>query len=81
MQTEMFLPVRVNMMRTANMSGYSASTPGAFIDMCSLQNSSMRFPTNSSKVALHARATLEVPGAQKVQRSFSNQLFPLNKTV
>lgn len=60
------LPVSVNMMRTANMSGYSASTPGAFMDMCSLQNSSIRFPINSSKVALHARATLEVPNTEKV---------------
>lgn len=51
----------MNMMRTANMSGYSASIPGASIDIYSLQNSSMRFPTNSSKVALHARATLDVP--------------------
>lgn len=60
-EKEMFLPVRVIMMTTANMSGYSANTPGAFMDMYSLQNCSIRFPTNSSKVALHARATLEVP--------------------
>ena len=56
------------MMTTANMSGYSANIPGAFIDMCSLQNCSMRFPINSSKVALHARATLEVPEMEREQR-------------
>lgn len=60
-----FLPVRVNMMQTANMSGYSANIPGAFMDMYSLQKSSMRLPNNSSKVALHARATLEVPEMEK----------------
>lgn len=49
------------MMQTANMSGYSARTPGAFIVMCCLQNSSMYFPIILSKVALHARATLAVP--------------------
>lgn len=64
---EAFLPVRVIMMRTANTSGYPAKTPGAFMDMYSLQNCSMRFPTNSSKVALHARATLEVPEMEKEQ--------------
>lgn len=47
------------------MSGYSASTSGAFIGMCSLQNCPMGFPINSSKVALHARATLEAPGVKK----------------
>lgn len=59
---KLFIPVSVIMMITANMSGYSASTPGTFIDMFSLQNCSMRFPTSSSKVALQARDTLEVPG-------------------
>lgn len=53
------------MMITANMSGYFANIPGAFMDMYSLQNCSMRLPTNSSKVALHARATLEVPEVEK----------------
>lgn len=64
---EVFLPVSVIMMRTANMSGYCANIPGAFMDMYSLQNCSMRLPTNSSKVALHARATLEVPETEKDQ--------------
>lgn len=63
------LPVRVIMMTTANMSGYSANTPGAFMAMYALQKCSMRFPTNSSKVALHARATLEVPEVEKEQPS------------
>lgn len=49
------------------MSGYSAKMPGAFMDMYSLQNCSMRFPISSSKVALHARATLEVPKVEKEQ--------------
>lgn len=49
------------------MSGYSANTPGAFMAMYSLQNCSMRFPINSSKVALHARATLDVPDMEKDQ--------------
>lgn len=53
------------MMQTANTSGYSDSIPGAFMDMYSLQKYSMRFPNNSSKVALHARATLEVPVMEK----------------
>jgi len=72
------------MMTTANMSGYFAKTPGAFMDMYSLQNCSMRFPTNSSKVALHARATLEVPGAGQRAESRclwelrSVSLYPLN---
>lgn len=64
-QKKFSLPVRVNMMITANMSGYFANIPGAFMDMYSLQNCSMRLPTNSSKVALHARATLEVPEVEK----------------
>lgn len=53
------------MMTTANASGYSANTPGAFMDMYALQKCSMRFPINSSKVALQARATLDVPEEQK----------------
>lgn len=52
-------------MTTANASGYSANTPGAFMDMYALQKCSMRFPINSSKVALQARATLDVPDEQK----------------
>lgn len=50
------------------MSGYSANTPGAFIDMYSLQNCSMRCPINSSKVALQARATLDVPEAAQTHQ-------------
>ncbi|PWA23007.1 hypothetical protein CCH79_00001846, partial [Gambusia affinis] len=38
------------------------------------KNSSMRLPTNSSKVALHARATLEIPKAT-VQVSFTQSNF------
>lgn len=53
------------MIQTANMSGYSASTPGAFIVMYRLQNSSIYFPIILSKVALHARATLAVPEQRK----------------
>lgn len=49
------------------MSGYSANIPGAFMDMYSLQNCSMRCPINSSKVALQARATLDVPEAETDQ--------------
>lgn len=60
-------PVRVIMIRTANMSGYSAKKPGAFIVMYRVQNSSMCLPISSSKVALHALATLEVP----VQRKYT----------
>lgn len=59
-------PVRVIMMKTANMSGYSARKPGAFMLMYRLQNSSMCLPISSSKVALHALATLEVPVRRKV---------------
>lgn len=59
-------PVSMIMMKTANMSGYSARTPGAFMVMCRLQNSSMCLPISSSKVALHALATLEVPVRRKV---------------
>lgn len=55
------------MMKTANMSGYSANIPGAFMDMYSLQKFSMCFPINSSNVALHARATLEVPEMKRTQ--------------
>lgn len=67
-----FSPVRMIMMKTANMSGYSARIPGASIVMYRLQNSSMCLPISSSKVALHALATLEVP----VQR----QVFKLQPT-
>ena len=68
------------MMTTANMSGYAASIPGAFIGMYSLQNCSMRFPTNSSKVALHARATLEVPEMERglLLVTFSYFVFQLH---
>lgn len=55
------LPVSMRMMSTANMSGYSAKIPGAFILMCNLQKFSIWFPISSSKVALQARATLDVP--------------------
>lgn len=48
-------------MSTANMSGYSAKNPGALMLMWSLQNISIWFPMSSSNVALHARATLDVP--------------------
>lgn len=63
-----FLPVSVIMMTTANKSGYSANIPGAFMGMYTLQNCSMLFPTSSSNVALHARATLEVPKMEKESR-------------
>lgn len=49
------------MMITAKMSGVSASTPGAFSVMCVRENSPMGLPISSSKVALQALATLEVP--------------------
>lgn len=55
------VPVRMRMMITANMSGFSASTPGACRAMCVRENSPMGFPISSSNVALQARATLEVP--------------------
>lgn len=58
------------MMTTAKASGYSASTPGAFMDMYALQKCSMRFPISSSKVALQARATLDVPEEQKKKKTF-----------
>lgn len=53
------------MMKTAKMSGYSARMPGAFMVMYVLQKSSMCLPMSSSKVALHARATLDVPEEQR----------------
>lgn len=71
------------MIRTANMSGYSANTPGAFMCMFSLQKCSMRFPTSSSKVALHARATLEVPEQERDQlrqRRYKYDAFVLLRT-
>ncbi len=55
------LPVRVRMMNTENISGYSARMPGAFIDMCCRQKCSICFPISSSNVALQALATLDVP--------------------
>ena len=56
------------MMITANMSGFSASTPGAFRAMCVRENSPMGFPISSSNVALQARATLEVPAKKHTVR-------------
>lgn len=55
------LPVRMRIITTAKMSGFSASTPGAFRAMCFRENSPMGLPISSSNVALHALATLEVP--------------------
>lgn len=55
------LPVRVRMINTENISGYSAKMPGAFMDMYCRQKCSICFPISSSNVALQARATLEVP--------------------
>lgn len=43
------------------MSGFVASTPGAFRVMCVRENSPMGLPISSSNVALQALATLEVP--------------------
>lgn len=64
------LPVRMMIITTAKMSGYFASTPGASIDMYFLQKFSMCLPMISSKVALQALATLEVPArGQKGWRS------------
>lgn len=57
-------PVRTRMIKTANMSGYSARIPGASIVMYRRQKSSMCRPISSSKVALQARATLEVPAVE-----------------
>lgn len=55
------LPVRIKIIITAKMSGFSASTPGAFRAMCFRENSPMGLPISSSNVALQALATLEVP--------------------
>lgn len=49
------------MMATANISGYSANTPGNFMLIYSRQNISIFLPISSSNVALQARATLAVP--------------------
>ena len=62
------VPVRMRMMITANMSGFSASTPGACRAMCVRENSPMGFPISSSNVALQARATLEVPAEKHTIR-------------
>lgn len=59
------LPVKMMMITTAKMSGYFASTPGAFIVMYLLQKSSMCPPMISSNVALQALATLEVPAREQ----------------
>lgn len=61
-------PVRMRMMITANMSGFSASTPGACRAICFRENSPMGFPISSSNVALQARATLEVPAEKHTIR-------------
>lgn len=55
------IPVKVMMIITANMSGYSARTPGTFMVRYCLQNVSMCLPIRPSNVALQARATLDVP--------------------
>lgn len=55
-------------MITANMSGFSARTPGAFRVMCVRENSPMGLPISSSKVALQALATLEVPATKHTQQ-------------
>lgn len=58
---------------TAKISGFSASTPGAFRAMCVCENCPMGLPISSSKVALQALATLEVPvGAQVREHMSSN---------
>lgn len=55
------LPVKIRIIITANMSGVSASTPGAFRVMCLRENSPIGLPISSSNVALQDLATLEVP--------------------
>lgn len=55
------LPVRMRIMITAKMSGFSASTPGACRAMWARENSPMGLPSSSSNVALQALATLDVP--------------------
>lgn len=56
------------MMITAKMSGVSASTPGACSVMCARENSPMGLPISSSKVALQALATLDVPVTKQTWR-------------
>lgn len=67
------------MMSTANMSGYSAKTPGAFMIMWFLQNISICFPMSSSNVALQARATLDVPN-REISRQKQIMLISRNKS-
>lgn len=74
-----FLLVRMIMMKAPNMSGYSASAPGTFRAMYCLQNCPTGFPINSSKVALHARATLEAPEMKK--KTFLKTNFFLHMTL
>lgn len=62
------LPVKMRMMITAKMSGFSASTPGAFRAMCVRANSPMGLPISSSNVALQALATLEVPAVKQTHQ-------------
>lgn len=54
------IPASITMRQTAKISGYSAN-PGEFMDMWVLKKIPILLPRSSSKVALQALATLEVP--------------------
>lgn len=69
------VPVKMRIIITAKMSGFVASTPGAFRAMCVRENSPMGLPISSSNVALQALATLEVPVTKHTHQRNVNKSF------